>query len=332
MGKNWNRNRKRKHRVKGNDDGGDGKKKPDPSKYGHERDPYRLVAGGNYKMEAYYAYQGLHDLYLDKESGTFRQCETAKEKEEERQRWIQSLKTILPASFRIGNDVDPALRAQLEKELDESVGKEMDIIVVPKGLDRQNPDIKPETKTIAPAKKLGFIPHAYQLCLDRQTIRRNPKLEPFHEWLKVQSHAGFITRQETVSMLPPVILDVEPHHMVMDMCAAPGSKTSQLLEIVNLPSKEHDLEPTGCVVANDSDSKRAYMLVHQIKRINSPAVFITSCDAQFFPLIRDEAHPTEGIFDRVLADVPCTGDGKLVSFIVCCAICYNAIAAPLSQL
>ena len=94
------------------------------------------------------------------------------------------------------------------------------------------------------------------------------------------------------------------------MCAAPGSKTSQLLEIVNLPTKEGDLEPTGCVVANDSDPKRAYMLVHQIKRINSPAVFVTSCDAQNFPLLRDENHPTEGIFDRVLCDVPCTGDGR----------------------
>lgn len=68
-------------------------------------------------------------------------------------------------------------------------------------------------------------------------------------------------------------------------------------------------EPTGCVVANDADSKRAYMLVHQLRRINSPAVFVTTCDAQFFPLVRSEENPTEGIFDRVLCDVPCSGDG-----------------------
>lgn len=35
---------------------------------------------------------------------------------------------------------------------------------------------------------------------------------------------GNITRQEAVSMLPPLFLDVEPHHVVLDMCAAPGSK------------------------------------------------------------------------------------------------------------
>lgn len=45
----------------------------------------------------------------------------------------------------------------------------------------------------------------------------------------------------------------------------------------------------------------AYMLVHQLRRINSPAVLVTSCDAQFFPLLQGE-----GMFDRVLADVPCS--------------------------
>lgn len=51
------------------------------------------------------------------------------------------------------------------------------------------------------------------------------------------------------------------------------------------------------------------MLVHQLRRINSPALFVTNCDAQFFPLIRSKEHPTEGTFDRVLCDVPCSGDG-----------------------
>lgn len=64
------------------------------------------------------------------------------------------------------------------------------------------------------------------------------------------------------------------------------------------------------MIANDSDLKRAYMLVHQLRRINSPAVFVTSCDAQFFPMLKsDKKAPTEGNFDRVLCDVPCSGDG-----------------------
>jgi hypothetical protein len=51
------------------------------------------------------------------------------------------------------------------------------------------------------------------------------------------------------------------------------------------------------------------MLVHQLRRINSPAVLVTSCDAQFFPLLQDSDCSVEGMFDRVLCDVPCSGDG-----------------------
>lgn len=95
------------------------------------------------------------------------------------------------------------------------------------------------------------------------------------------------------------------------MCAAPGSKTSQILEIVSEIPKTGGLEPEGCVVANDADPKRAYMLVHQLKRIHSPVALVTSCDAQFFPLLKNFGDSTEGMFDRVLADVPCSGDGTM---------------------
>jgi 16S rRNA C967 or C1407 C5-methylase (RsmB/RsmF family) len=312
MGRKWSNSRKRKQNQ-------DAKKRGDDrdaaaeklAKYGQERSPYELVESGNFKLEAYYAYQGLHDYFLDEKTGDFLPCTTSEIKDAERQRWLGALKAILPASFRIGTDVDETLREKLEKELEGYVGKKMEIEIQPKGGDRRIKEkgLKAEKKMIAPAKKIPFVPHAYQLSLDRQTIRRNTGLNEFHEWLKVQTEAGFVTRQETVSMIPPVVLNPEPHHKVLDMCAAPGSKTSQLLEVINLPAKVGDSEPSGFVIANDSDYKRAYMLVHQMRRINSPALFISCCDAKFFPLIRSEEYPTEGIFDRVLCDVPCSGDG-----------------------
>lgn len=55
-------------------------------------------------------------------------------------------------------------------------------------------------------------------------------------------------------MLPPLLLDPQPTDFVLDMCAAPGSKTCQLLEIVN----------KGLIIANDVDSKRGFMLSHQL--------------------------------------------------------------------
>lgn len=346
MGRKWKRKNKNKHSGEGKPR--DSKKNPD---WGKERDPYTIVQAGNFRMEAFYAYQGIHEHRLatasdNKKDGDFVECSTAEEKESERQRWLTAMKSSLPIAFRIGNDVDSDLRKRIIIELDEFVGKKMKIEVEPKGGKRRllreqqyreqeiqtkedakdqgkepvdideipRPELKKETKLISPAERLPFIPHAYQVSIDKQTLRRNSALKPFHDWMKIQTEAGFITRQEAVSMIPPVVLDPKPHHVVLDMAAAPGSKTSQLLEIVNLPTGKNCHEPKGCVVANDSDVKRAYMLVHQMRRINSPAVFITSCDARFFPLLRDNSNiesdiSPEGIFDRVLCDVPCSGDG-----------------------
>lgn len=73
--------------------------------------------------------------------------------------------------------------------------------------------------------------------------------------------------------------------------------------------------PTGCVIANDVDFKRAQMLVHQSKRLNSPCVIVTSHDAQTFPALKipkTESTEQEILhFDRILCDVPCSGDGTL---------------------
>ena len=178
-------------------------------------------------------------------------------------------------------------------------------------------------RTIAPATPIPFISSndtilGYQLSVDKRTLRRNKSLEPLHAWLKIQTDCGHITRQETVSMIPPVVLNVKEGMSVLDMCAAPGSKTCQLLEIVGgLPAVAVDgqsLEPSGYVVANDADPKRAYMLVTQLRRMNNPSVFVTSCDGQFFPILESKVvkgTDKEGMFDRVLCDVPCSGDGTI---------------------
>mmetsp|Transcript_12098 Transcript_12098/g.17201 ORF Transcript_12098/g.17201 Transcript_12098/m.17201 type:complete len:939 (+) Transcript_12098:26-2842(+) len=347
MGRRWSRKRKagdKKHKANNNNNNNKN------NNNNHKRIDYTPIFQGNPRMEAYYAYQGLHNVMLDQDTQTFRSCRTDAEREIERKTWLSNLRKVLPASFRIGTDVESGLREKLEHELEEFVGTEMEIMIDPE--DGKGGYINPEDeeeqqggeeekkkeqqggeeetkcegsnliiKKIAPAKKIPYVPHAYQLSLDRKTIRRNERLNTFHEWLKVQTLAGFVTRQETVSMIPPVVLGAQPDNAILDMCAAPGSKTSQLLEIVSMPTEESDKEPRGCVVANDSDPKRAYMLVHQLKRIQSPVVFITSCDAQFFPLLKnnqttttskdhdDDASGGEGLFDRVLCDVPCSGDG-----------------------
>lgn len=114
----------------------------------------------------------------------------------------------------------------------------------------------------------------FQWSVERRRVRKLPILAEFQKWLVELSNSGSITRQEAVSMIPPLILDVEPEHKVLDMCAAPGSKTSQLLESLHAQEQQTGKAPTGMVVANDIDIKRAYMLVHQV----GTALVLHECD------------------------------------------------------
>lgn len=72
---------------------------------------------------------------------------------------------------------------------------------------------------------------AFQTNLSRVEIRKSEELQKFHNFLISESENGYVTRQETVSMIPPLLLDVQPHHIVLDSCAAPGSKTAQIIEM-----------------------------------------------------------------------------------------------------
>jgi len=54
------------------------------------------------------------------------------------------------------------------------------------------------------------------------------------------------------------------------------------------------------------------MLVHQARRLNLPALFVTSQDATKFPNLKLGAdNETDFKFDRILCDVPCSGDGTM---------------------
>ncbi|KAI1179403.1 S-adenosyl-L-methionine-dependent methyltransferase [Nemania sp. FL0916] len=189
---------------------------------------------------------------------------------------------------------------------------------------------------------------AYSMTTPKQVVRKFPPFASFQKFLVSETSVGNISRQELVSMIPPLVMGVKPGMAVLDLCAAPGSKSAQLLEMIHLgeearirkfmesfgeaalPGNEQEDEvvdtaedsaddgrATGLLIANDVEYKRCHMLVHQLKRLSSPNLIVTNHDATLFPPLRitpDPANPKLARylkFDRILADVPCSGDGTL---------------------
>lgn len=210
--------------------------------------------------------------------------------------FLASLRTPLPSTFRItGNRASAVdVRESLQDVYFERL----------KGVEVDGEEIQPP-------KPIPWYPDslAWHMVLSRPVLRKREDLKSFHRFLVDQNESGNISRQEAVSMIPPLLLGVEPHHKVLDMCAAPGSKTAQLIEALHA---DGDAIPSGLVVANDAENKRCYLLVHQSKRLQSPSFMITNHDAAVYPNLNLRA-PDGTLsplrYDRVLCDVPCTGDG-----------------------
>ncbi|XP_034174449.1 tRNA (cytosine(34)-C(5))-methyltransferase Nsun2 [Osmia lignaria lignaria] len=219
--------------------------------------------------------------------------------------FIDTMKKNLPVAFRItGSKGETRLLLETIKS---SFFKEI-LNTQAKESSENNEEAKEILKCIP------FYPDelAWQLQLTRKDIRRSEAYFKLHNFLIVETDCGGISRQEVVSMVPPLVLDVKPSHKVLDMCAAPGSKTAQLIEMIH--SEEGGGLPGGFVIANDLDNNRCYMLVHQAKRLNSPIVLITNYDASVLPKFtvgKPDGTKEMLQFDRILADVPCSGDGTM---------------------
>jgi 16S rRNA C967 or C1407 C5-methylase (RsmB/RsmF family) len=194
--------------------------------------------------------------------------------------------------------------------------------------DRDRPDIL-TTQEIADLKlKLWtFYPGSllFDLPLGRAEFRKDPSLKSVHTFIQKCNDSGLLTRQEIVSMIPPLLLDVKPGMKILDTCAAPGSKTAQLLEfmLLGMTRKERTLNP-GFVLANDADNLRANLLSHQSSRFNSGGIAIVNHNAVNFPtlhyqpgtsayaeLMNNPSFDNRVLFDRILCDVPCSSDAAI---------------------
>jgi len=106
---------------------------------------------------------------------------------------------------------------------------------------------------------------------------------------------GYFYVQEAASMIPPLVLEPKPGEKILDMCAAPGSKSSQIAMY---------MESTGILLCNDYKGMRLAPLGINLQRSSISNSVITLMNGAWFK--------TSGIeFDRVLVDAPCSGTGTI---------------------
>ncbi len=109
-----------------------------------------------------------------------------------------------------------------------------------------------------------------------------------------EHHSGMIYIQDPGAMATANALDVKPGFKVLDMCAAPGGKSGQVASKIG---------EGGFLHANEYVPKRAKIIVSNFERLGIKNAIVTSLDTSELPKLYS------GVFDLVIADVPCSGEG-----------------------
>lgn len=146
--------------------------------------------------------------------------------------------------------------------------------------------------------------------LAQALINRGINLDPIGKWSKdglvVYSSqvplgatpeylAGHYMLQGGSSMLPVMALAPEENERILDMCAAPGGKSSHIAAL---------MKNTGVLFVNDSNKDRLHAVLGNFHRLGIQNSVVTNIDGTKYPDVMKG-------FDRVLLDAPCSGSGVI---------------------
>ena len=146
--------------------------------------------------------------------------------------------------------------------------------------------------------------------LAQALINRGVNLDPIGNWSRVglvvydsqvpvgatpEYLAGHYMLQGAASMLPVIALDPQEKETVLDMCSAPGGKTTHIASL---------MKNTGILYANDARADRLPAVLGNIHRMGISNTVVCNHDGRDFPKIRTG-------FDRILLDAPCSGTGVI---------------------
>jgi len=109
----------------------------------------------------------------------------------------------------------------------------------------------------------------------------------------IEHSLGYYYVQEAASMIPPVVLDPRPGEIVLDMCAAPGSKATQIAQY---------MQNKGLLVANDIKGVRLASLGINLQRCGVMNEIVTISPGTAIRGL---------LFDKIMLDAPCSGTGTI---------------------
>ena len=116
-----------------------------------------------------------------------------------------------------------------------------------------------------------------------------------HQMGKLPYHnMGLYYIQEPSAMIPAEVLDVQPDETILDLCASPGGKSTQIALKLN---------NTGLLISNEIIPKRAMVLKDNIARLGITNTIVINEPPQ------NISKRFDGYFDKIIVDAPCSGEG-----------------------
>ncbi|HVY01900.1 MAG TPA: RsmB/NOP family class I SAM-dependent RNA methyltransferase [Candidatus Nanoarchaeia archaeon] len=165
--------------------------------------------------------------------------------------------------------------------------------------------IRCNTLKITPEKLMEKLNKKWEVI---QPFKENPeimlinsKLGPGDLGSSIEHVLGYYYVQEISSMMSGVALKPKAGELVFDMCASPGSKSTQL---------SASMENQGTLITNDFKMDRIIILASNLERCGCSNTVITRMDGV---QLCQRFQKTDMKFDKILLDVPCSGEGTLRS-------------------
>lgn len=139
----------------------------------------------------------------------------------------------------------------------------------------------------AQLEPIAWCPGAYYLLSDKRVIAESELFQDGHVYI-----------QNASSLIPALAMNPQPGERILDVCAAPGGKTSHIQALAG---------GTATIIANDAMKPRLKKLEDVLTTFHVANTTITNFEGQFIDRHIDEMGG--GQFDRILLDAQCSGEG-----------------------